>query len=183
MSSVKTDAGGKHMSKRIIRFACVLALFGMLGACVGVTYARYKSTVSETLVFEAKLIDETGTVVITSAEGWQKTSSGAKLSFTLSGKNVSDPARFAYLRLTATEAFPSTAEVTLSVGGVSYGGKPSPVKSGELLHAQMGSGTEYRFTDPSGNDRIWQLTASTKMTLTVSGASDTSLLRLIAKEK
>ena len=171
------------MSNRIIRFACVLALLCMFGACVGITYARYRSTVSETLIFEAKLIDETGTVVITSAEGWQKTETGAKINFTLSGKNVSNPARLAYLRLTATEEFPATAEITLTVGGVNYSGKATQITAGELLHGQMGSGTEYRFTDVSGNDLIWQLTKENSMTLTVRGASDVALLRLIAKEK
>ena len=171
------------MSNRIIRFACVLALLSMVGICVGVTYARYRSTVSEALIFEAKLIDETGTVVITSAKGWEKTGDSVSLSFTLKGKNVNDPSKVAYLRLTATEKFPSSAEVTLKVGGVNYVGKPSVIKSGELLHAQMGSGTEYRFTDVSGNDLIWQLTSEKSMTLTVSGSSDIALLRLIAKEK
>lgn len=171
------------MSNRIIRLSCVLALICMLGICVGVTYARYSSTVSKELLFQAKLIDETGTVELTSANGWSETSNGLNVEFTLSGRNVTDASREAYVRLTATEGFDADGDVTLNVAGAIYSGTAFAVGGGNLLHAQMGSGTEYRFYGSNGEELSWQLTKSTKMELIVKGESDKALLRLVAKEK
>lgn len=171
------------MSNRIIRVGCVLALICMLGACVGVTYARYRSTVSEKLIFQAKLIDETGTLQLTSASGWTEISDGLKVDFTLAGRNVTDASREAYVRLTATEGFDPDADVTLSVAGALYEGSAATVSEGTLLHAQMGSGTEYRFYS-GGEELSWPLTESTAMTLIVkNGGEEKSLLRIVAKEK
>ncbi len=164
-----------------ISLICLLALLVVVIFSVGTAYARYKTSINQTIIFETKLIDDSGKIVISSADGWVEGNNNLTLDFDLSGGDAKS-GRKAYLRLTATENLDTSATVTLKVDGVEYQGVPYSVENGELLHFQMGNGTEYRFM--SENDEIyWKLSDKKSMKLTVSGKGNKSLLRLVAKEK
>lgn len=164
---------------KAIRLVCLLILCVALLALAGVSYARYRTTLRETLTFEAASYDTTQTLEIRSEEGWRNTSEGVELTFTLC--NTGDvTGQKAYLRLTATEGFdPEVTTVTLTVGDVAYVGVPRAIVAGNPQHLVMGVGTEYSFTTANG-ESLWEVSPTTVYTLTVEGETDVSLLRLTA---
>ncbi len=166
--------------KLLLSLLCGVALLGVLCTCVGVTYARFKTQKEGGLTFEAKPINQSGTVVISSAEGWVTTGEQASLRFTLSGTG-GGVGRKATLCLTATETF-GGGTVTLTVDGTEYVGAATVIAPEDLLYAQMGGGTLYRFYN-RGEELVWPLSPNKSMELTVQGVAQTTLLRLIAEEK
>ncbi len=163
-----------------IPLLCGFALLGVLCSCIGVTYARFITKKEGALTFEAKPINDSGTVVISSAQGWVTGDDAVSLQFTLSGTG-GGAGRKAVLCLTATETFMG-GTVTLTVDGTVYTGTPTQIAPGGLLYAQMGGGTLYRFYN-QGEELVWALSANKNMTLTVQGVIETTLLRLMAEEK
>ncbi len=167
-------------NKLLLSLLCGFVLLGVLCTCVGVTYGRFKTQKEGGLTFEAKPISQSGTVVISSAEGWVTAGEQASLQFTLSGTG-GGTGRKATLCLTATETFDGGA-VTLTVDGTEYVGVATAIVPEDLLYAQMGGGTLYRFYN-QGEELVWPLSANRDMKLTVQGVAQTALLRLIAEEK
>ncbi len=157
-----------------------LALFGVLAASVGVAYGRFQTKKEGQLAFEAKPISQSGTVVMSSDQGWVTVGGTATLQFTLSGTGGGS-GRKATLRLTATEAFLG-GTVTLTVDGTTYTATAEEILPQDLLYAQMGSGTQYCFYS-DGQELVWPLSANKDMTLRVQGVTQTALLRLVAQEK
>lgn len=168
--------------KKTVCFICLFALLCTALISVGISFARYKTSVGEVLIFETKAIEDSGKVYITSEDGWSTSNTALSLNFTLSGGKNADSKRMAYVRLTATEQFDPNATVTLTVDGTTYQAKPHTVSPGELLYSQMGKGTEFRFYNAS-EEVYWQLSANKNMKLSVQGVSDKSLVRLVAQEK
>ena len=166
--------------KLLLSLLCGVALLGVLCTCVGVTYARFKTQKEGGLTFEAKPINQSGTVVMSSAQGWVTVGGTATLQFTLSGTG-SGSGRKATLRLTATEAFLG-GTVTLTVDGATYTATAEEILPQDLLYAQMGGGTQYCFYKDE-QELVWPLSANKDMTLRVQGVTQTALLRLVAQEK
>lgn len=168
--------------KRIIQSICLILLLSLATLCLSVTYGRYRSTIEQAVSFQAKTLEETGAFRITSAKGWQTSGNGMVLDFTLSGGDASDPDCTACLRMTATEGLDPDVVISLTVDGKTYEATAYAIKEGAALYNQMGSGTEFRFSDAQG-ELGWKLTAAKSMRLSVQGVSDTALLRLIVQEQ
>lgn len=166
-------------ARKSIRLVCLLALIVALLGMAGATYARYRTTIRETLTFEAAQIDGSHALELRSEQGWLTTPEGMSFTFTLC--NTGDvTGQHAYLRLTATEGFdPEEMTVTLTAGEVDYVGVPREIGAGDPLYAGMGAGTEYRFITDEG-EPVWEVSPTAVYTLTVEGATDASLLRLTA---
>ena len=159
---------------------CLLSLVGSLLLSVGVTTARYRTSVDGSLSFLAKTAEQTGSLSLVSPKGWVTTADGASVSFAVSP--IGEAAgRTAYVRLTATELAGENVTVTLTADDKTYTATPRRVTEGDWLFAQMGGGTEYGFYDGKA-EREWPLAADRQMTVSVSGVADASLLRLVAVE-
>ncbi len=168
--------------KNIMYFICLCALLTTLLVCVGISYARYQTSISKTLTFETKGIDSLKKIYINSEDGWIASEDKLTLVFTLSGEDKDNSERKAYVRLTATEKFNPDAEVTLTVDGTVYKAKPRSNSLGELLYSQMGEGTEFRFYKDD-KEVYWKLSENKTMQLSIKGVADEALVRLVAKEK
>lgn len=168
--------------KNIIYFICLCAIVCTLLVSVGISYARYQTSVSETLTFEAKDIDSLGGIYINSQDGWVASEDKLNLEFTLSGEKKEASNRQAYVRLTATEKFNPDAKITLTVDGVEYKAKPRTNTLGDLLFSQMGKGTEFRFYKED-KEVYWSLSDNKTMQLSIVGIKDEALVRLVAKVK
>lgn len=164
-----------------IRLVCLLAIGGLLLACVGVAYGRYCSIRQETLAFQAARSDPSRVISIRSTDGWVTTLDSAEYTFSLT--NAGGVAgQTATLRLTATEGLdPTRVTVTLVADGTAYHGTARPIDAGAPLYDRMGSGTEYRFYS-DGEELTWAVSSALTYTLTVEGKADASLLRLTATE-
>ena len=149
---------------------------------IGISYARYKTAVEGTIIFETKEISDNEKIYITSAEGWKSSTDDLSLSFTLSGGKKVTSDKTAFLRVTATSKFNPNATVKLVVDGVTYQAKAYDASSDSLLYSLMGSGTEFRFLK-DGKEIYWQISANKNMTLYIEGISDESLIRLVARQK
>ena len=159
---------------------CLLSLVGSLLLSVGVTTARYRTSVDGSLSFLAKTAEQTGSLSLVSPQGWTTTASGASVTFAVAPvKDAAD--RTAYVRLTATELAGENVTVTLIADGKTYTATPRRLTAGDWLFAQMGKGTEYRFYDGK-TELEWPLSDERQMTMSVSGVADVSLLRLVAVE-
>ncbi len=167
---------------QMIQVICLALLLCMVLVLGSVTYSRYQSTLEKPLTFQAKTLAQTGSYRITSDNGWQKSGDGMVLDFTLSGGENAEGGRAACLRLTATEGLNSKVVINLTVDGKTYQATPHAIQEGGALYTQMGGGTEFRFANADG-ELGWQLKEAKNMRLTVLGASDQALLRLIAMEK
>lgn len=165
----------------MIQVLCLTLLLCMVLVLGSVTYGRYQSTMEKPLTFQAKTLAQTGSYRITSDNGWQPSGEGMVLDFTLSGGENAEAGRAACLRLTATEGLNPKVEIHLTVDGKTYQATPHAIQEGGALYAQMGGGTKFRFADDSG-ELSWQLKEAKNMRLTVQGASDQALLRLIVGE-
>lgn len=171
-----------QIKNNVIRYICLFVLLGTVLLSLGVTFARYKTSIANTIVFETEEIGQDEKVFITTSEGWEKASNSLGLKFTLSGgKNVGEDA-VANIRMTATELFNPNATVSLTVDGVTYWAKAFDVSDDNLLYSQMGNGTEFRFYS-DGEEIYWPISQNKNMTLYIQGASDESLIRLVAKQK
>lgn len=168
--------------KNIKYFICLCAVVCTLLVSVGISYARYQTSISKTLTFETKEIDSLGKIYITSEDGWIASGDKLNLEFTLSGEDKENSERKAYVRLTATEKFNPEAVVTLTVDDTVYEAKPHSNSLGELLYSQMGKGTEFRFYKDD-NEVYWDLSQNKTMQLSIEGVADEALVRLVAKEK
>lgn len=167
---------------RIIQLSCLALLLGLALISVGVTYARYTSTVQQELNFEVKTVGETGTFRLASTKGWQATADGMTLDFTIAPEGAAESPVTVCLRLTATETLSDDVTVSLSADGKTYTATASAIRKEDVLYAQMGGGTLFSFADANG-ELGWLLTAEKTMRLTVQGASDEALLRLVVQEK
>lgn len=165
------------MHKRI-RLVCLLILVLLLLAGIGVAYGRYSSVIRDTLTFQAQKSDPDRAIAICSDSGWRTTAGGAAITFTVESGAADQRAT---LRLTATEGFPASATVTLTVGDTDYVGVPQTIDVGHPLYDKMGVGAEYRFYTADG-ECVWAVSDTTTYTLTVEGEADASLLRLTATE-
>ncbi len=168
------------MRNKLLLSLCIAILTVSVVLVGSVTYARYREAVAQEMAFTAKTFSENGMFAITSANGWQTTADGVSLTFTLSFEGKATENRPAVLQLTATEGFSETAQVIVTVGDTAYTATPTRVVQGSALHAQMGDGYLFRFTDEHG-ERTWPTDGKTTMRLQVLGASDTALLRVIVK--
>lgn len=164
-----------------IRIGCLLTIAVLLMSGVGTTYARYRSTREDTLLFEAQGIDPAGQLTITSATSWVTTAESAALQFAVTDQ-VGSTHRQVYLRLTATEGFSAAlATVTLTAQGTAYTATAHPIEAGDPLYDKMGPGTEYRFY-VDGQEHPFGVNAAQDYTLLVEGEAEASLLRLTATE-
>lgn len=167
------------MQKRTVFQLSVLVFLLVAALVVGnVTYARYRDAVSKEFSFTAKTATENGAIVVTSADGWQTTENGKALTFTLSLEGTPVEKRSAVLQLTATGRLSPKTQVTLTAGDAVYTATATPIVAGSALYAQMGDGYVFRFTDENG-ELTWPTDGTTALRLTVLGASDAALLRLI----
>ena len=165
-----------------ILYVCLFALLGALLLSIGISYARYKTAVEGTIIFETKEISENEKIYISSAKGWESSSGTLSLNFTLSGGKSVTADKTAYLRVTATAKFNPNATVKLVVDGVTYQAKAYDASSDSVLYSLMGSGTEFRFLK-DGKEVYWQPSANKNMTLYIEGVSDESLISLVARQK
>lgn len=165
---------------RGIRVLCLSVLAFTAVVCIGIAYGRYRSTVQNTLGFEAASADPARSISIRSDNGWLQTNSAVSLLFFLDNGGAAD--QKAYLRLTATEAFPADAAVTLTIGEIVYTAVPQVVEEGDPLYSKIGRGTEFRFYAAEGHEMTFAVSDTQRMTLSVAGASETALLRLTATE-
>lgn len=162
-----------------IRLVCLLILVLFLFGSIGVAYGRYRSTIRDTVAFQAQQSDPARAITIRSANGWHTGGDGATITFLLASGTAGQQAT---LRLTVTEGFSTEgATVTLMVDDTVYAGVPHAITKGDPLYDKIGYGTEYRFYQ-ADNECRWMVSAEQKYTLRVDGRADTSLLRLTATE-
>ena len=166
---------------RAIRIVCLCYLTAAVLTSIGVAYARYSSSLRESLIFEAAQKDGSRAIKICSDSGWDAASDRAKLVFSL--VNVGGvTGQTATLRLTATEGMDADGStVVLTVDGTAYTGVAHTVVQGAPLYDKIGSATEYRFYT-ADRECVWAVSDGRTYTLTVTGEADASLLRLTATE-
>ncbi len=169
-------------TKRKVQIICLAVLLMVAAVLSSVTYSRYKSAVEKSFTFQAKTLAQTGSYSISSQNGWQETSNGMVLDFTLSKSANARSNLAAYLRLTATEGFNQTATVSLTVDSTTYTASREAISEGTILYSQMGGGKEYTFQTASG-ELSFQINEAKSMRITVQGASEQALLRLMLVEK
>ena len=169
-------------TKRKIQIICLAFLLMVAVVLSSVTYSRYKSTVEKSFTFQAKTLAQTGSYSISSQNGWQKTSNGMVLDFTLSKSAKATSNLAAYLRLTATEGLSQSVTVILTVDSTTYSAKSETISEGNILYTQMGGGKEYSFHTANG-ELSFQINEAKSMRITVQGASEQALLRLMLVEK
>ena len=169
-------------TKRKVQIICLAVLLMVAVVLSSVTYSRYKSAVEKSFTFQAKTLAQTGSYSISSQNGWQKTSNGMVLDFTLSKSAKATSNLSAYLRLTATEGFNQTATVSLTVDSTTYTASREAISEGTILYSQMGGGSKYTFQTASG-ELSFQINEAKSMRITVQGASEQALLRLMLVEK
>lgn len=171
------------MSKvhRAVRLVCLCCLMAAVVVSMGVAYARYSSSIRESLVFKAAKTDASRAIEIRSYSGWDTAPDRAQLVFSLINKG-GVTGQNATLRLTTTEGFSDDSTlVILTTNGTTYTGVPHTVKQGDPLYAKIGGGTEYRFYS-ADSECVWAVCDGQSYTLTVTGEADASLLRLTATE-
>ena len=166
---------------RIICMFCLIVLLGVATLCCGVTYARYSSSVQQSLNFQVKTVGETGAFRLSSAKGWQVSDGGMTLDFMILPDGAIESPCTVCLRLTATEGLNDDVVIALTVDGKTYTATAETIQTDDPLYAQMGGGTQFRFIDTDG-EVSWSLTAEKAMRLSVQGASDEALLRLVVGE-
>ena len=167
---------------RIIQLSCLALLLGLALISVGVTYARYISSVEQELTFEVKTVGETSTFRLASTKGWQRAADGMTLDFTISPEGSVESPVTVCLRLTATETLSDDVTISLTADDQTYMATTSAIRQEDPLYSQMGGGTLFHFSDENG-ELGWSLTAEKAMRLSVRGASDEALLRLVVQEK
>lgn len=166
---------------RAIRFVCLCCLTAAVLTSIGVAYARYNSSIRESLLFEAAQKDGSRVIEIRSSSGWDIASDRAQLVFSLVNAGGVTGQK-ATLRLTATEGFYANGStIVLTVDGTAYTGVPQAVAQGDPLYEKIGGGTEYRFY-AADSECVWAVSEGHTYTLTVTGEADASLLRLTATE-
>jgi len=166
----------KHIVLLVICFAVLIGALSL-----GTSYARYVSEVSKSLVFEANTVVGSGSVTLTSQNGWVATPKGQKIEFTLSGENRQASAKRVGVRVSATELVNPDIVIKLTVGDTEYTATPSVIAKDSALYKKMGAGSLYRFKNGE-SELSFDLIEQKNMTVTVEGASDTALLRLCVDE-
>ena len=168
--------GKRHILMLVV---CFTVLIGAIS--LGTSYARYVSEVSKELGFEANTITASGSVALTSQDGWVITQNGQKIDFTLSGEMRKDSPKRVCLRVSATELIDPRVVIKLTADGSVYTAKPAAIAKDSALYKKMGAGTLYKFFEGE-NELSFDLLQQKNMTVTVEGASDAALLTLCADE-
>ena len=168
--------------RKIFIFFAMWLLFAVSLCLVGISFGRYSSHAEP-----ADIGFRTLEVQYLQLTEWEATEDGSSMKFCVcNGKSgndfCADDLRFR-IQVTATVGFhPEACNVTLNVGGKSYGGYGIPIATDTILYEQMGPGTVYEFYNGEVSPMRFSLSGSKfsqcDFTLTVTGEADPSLLRL-----
>lgn len=162
-----------HVTRRCAMGLLPLLLIGCLFLAVGTTWARYRTQIPGSAIFQAKDAPQVYLWGGVTADGsfspmpasWTKTGDTATLDFCISNGASVDSFSEAYtvvtVRLVGSLGLGAgenlAVQVTSSVLDAPCMATVAPIEKGSSLYREFGDGWLYRFLDADGNELKWEL--------------------------
>lgn len=159
-------------------------LAAMLVLSVGITQARFRENLKETVPFRP---EEAETLVLQEKTAWETVGNTSTLSFAV--ENTGDVRENGRVYMLASQGIQSGEKltVTLTQAQQVYTAAAEPIPEGSTLYKSFGEGWIYRFFDGQGQELIWPVEANGQLTYQLSVKSNASigydsLIRVIAEK-
>lgn len=162
----------------LLGILCVVTLL----LTVGATLARFRETVTDSLVFQPETPES---LTLRSDSGWSTQGSVSSLSFTLENTTQQPETGKIYLLASAGIQSGNDLSIVLTHGENQYTAVAQSIEKGSALYQSFGAGWVYRFYDSQGQELLWPMEPQSEQAcqLTVESKSNRdyhSLLRLVA---